>query len=241
MAKTNDIKMPIYLQLREIIRNKIDEGEYLPGTAIPSENKLAETFGINRITVRNAVDALANEGILKRVQGKGVFVVGKKDEISIEEHGGFVDDIDRNDSRISVREIQKNTREAGNKYANKFNIELEDEVIYIKHLITISDVETSIEEFFIPKNIIPTIETINTSVFSFKDVLSFYGVDLKKMNQTLRIVKGNSKIRKLLNVPNKVAIMLLECDFFNEDGKVIAHSITHIRSDKQSFTVHMHK
>ena len=51
-------RTPIYLQLREIIRNRIEEGEYLPGTAIPSENKLAETYGINRLTVRNAVDTL---------------------------------------------------------------------------------------------------------------------------------------------------------------------------------------
>lgn len=72
-------RTPIYLQLREIIRNRIEEGEYLPGTAIPSENKLAETYGINRLTVRNAVDTLVNEGILRRVQGKGVFVVGVYD------------------------------------------------------------------------------------------------------------------------------------------------------------------
>ena len=89
MAKA-EYKMPIYLQLRELIRNKIEEGEYMPGTAIPSENKLAETFGLNRLTIRNAVDALVNEGLLRRVQGKGVFVVGKKNEISIEEHAGFV-------------------------------------------------------------------------------------------------------------------------------------------------------
>ena len=56
----NDYRTPIYLQLREIIRNKIEDGEYMPGTAIPSENKLAETFGINRVTIRNAVDALVH-------------------------------------------------------------------------------------------------------------------------------------------------------------------------------------
>ena len=83
--KELDYRMPIYLQLREIVRGKIEDGEYTPGTAIPSENKLAETFGINRITVRNAVDALVNEGILQRVQGKGVVVVGNKDEEALEE------------------------------------------------------------------------------------------------------------------------------------------------------------
>lgn len=240
MANT-DFKTPIYLQLREIIRNKIEDGEYLPGTAIPSENSLAKTFGINRITIRNAVDALANEGILKRVQGKGVFVVGRKNEFSIEEHGGFINDTTKNDSRVVIKELQKSVREAGNKYANKFDIEVEDEIVYIRHLYYIADTEVFIEEFFIPKTILPSIDSINTSVFSFKDVLSFYGIKLKKMKQVLRIVKGNSKTRKLLNVPNKVALLLLECDFFNDEGNIIAHSITNARSDMQSFTVNLHK
>ena len=74
MAKPAEVSYnaPIYLQLREVVRSKIEDGEYAPGTAIPSENLLASTYGINRLTVRSAIDALVNEGLLKRVQGKGV-------------------------------------------------------------------------------------------------------------------------------------------------------------------------
>ena len=240
MAKT-DYKMPIYLQLREIIRNKIDDGEYMPGTAIPSENKLAETFGINRITIRNAVDALVNEGLLRRVQGKGVFVIGKKNELSIEEHAGFVGDAIRSDSRVSIKELQKSEREAGNKYANLFGLELEDEIYYIRQMHSLNGVETSIADFFMPKKILPSLDSINSSVFTFRDILSFYGIKLEKMTQTLRIIKGSAKVRKLLNVPEGVAIFLLECDFYNEKNEVIAHSISNIRSDMQSFSVSLHK
>ena len=42
-------RSPLYIQLREVIRSKIEEGEYPPGTAIPSENQLAETYGLNQI------------------------------------------------------------------------------------------------------------------------------------------------------------------------------------------------
>ena len=238
---SNDYKMPIYLQLREIIRNKIEDGEYMPGTAIPSENSLAQTFGINRITIRNAVDALVHEGLLRRVQGKGVFVVGKKSELSIEEHGGFVGDSFTKDSRLTIKELQKTTREAGNLYANLFDLpNVEDEIYYIRQMHYINSVETSIEEFFIPVSVIPSLENINSSVFTFRDILSFYGIRLKKMNQALRIIKGSAKTRKMLNVPEGVAIMHLECDFYNEDNVIIAHSISNIRSDMQSFTVSMH-
>ncbi len=240
MANT-DYKMPIYLQLREIIRNKIEEGEYLPGTAIPSENKLAETFGINRLTIRNAVDALVNEGLLRRVQGKGVFVIGKKNELSIEDHAGFVGSSFENDTRITIKELQKFEREAGNKYANLFGLEVEDEIYYIRQMHSINNVETSIEEFFIPKNILPSLDVINSSVFTFRDIFSFYGIKLEKMTQSLRIIKGSAKVRKMLNIPDGVAVLLLECDFYNENNAVIAHSISNIRSDMQSFTVSLHK
>lgn len=53
------------------------------------------------MTVRNAVDALVNEGILRRVQGKGVFVVGDKYEENLDEHGGFVNVMSSGTKRVS--------------------------------------------------------------------------------------------------------------------------------------------
>lgn len=238
MAK-KESKKPIYLQLREIIRNKIEDGEYMPGTAIPSENKLSELFGINRITTRNAVDALVYEGLLQRVQGKGVFVVGNKNLVPIEKQGGFVNEL--SDSRVSIKEIKKFTRPAGNKYSTLFNIDTDDEIYYLNQIQYIGEKVSAEQEFFITKDILPSLDTINTSVFSFKDILSFYGIKLKKMNQTLKIIRGDKRIRKLLNIPSGVVIMLLECDYYNENNNVIAHSISFIRSDIQSFTVNLHK
>ena len=42
-----DYRSSIYLQLREVVRTKIEDGDYPPGTAIPSENELAKTYGVN--------------------------------------------------------------------------------------------------------------------------------------------------------------------------------------------------
>lgn len=82
-------KSPLYIQLREVIRSKIEEEEYLPGTAIPSENQLMETYGLNRVSVRSALAALEFEGLLKSVKGKGVFVAGPKAKRNMDTLGGF--------------------------------------------------------------------------------------------------------------------------------------------------------
>lgn len=113
--RENNYKAPIYLQLREVIRTKIEDGEYPPAMAIPSENELADTYGINRLTVRNAIHALVGEGLLKRVQGKGVYVVGKKMERDLETLGGFTQTIREKNALPSTKILVKARRHAGTK------------------------------------------------------------------------------------------------------------------------------
>ena len=60
--KASDFKkVPIYLQIRESIYNKIVNGEYRAGDKLPSEDKLAETFGVSRMTVNKALMELVNQ------------------------------------------------------------------------------------------------------------------------------------------------------------------------------------
>ncbi len=71
---TNHI--PVYQQLVENIKEKITKGEYRVGDKIMSEREMAKLYGINRLTVRNAIAKLIEEECLISIQGKGTFVLG---------------------------------------------------------------------------------------------------------------------------------------------------------------------
>jgi len=66
--------LPIYRQLKEIIKEKIEDGKFRPGNRIPTEYELCEQFEISRAPVRQALLELVNEGVLYRQQGSGTFV-----------------------------------------------------------------------------------------------------------------------------------------------------------------------
>ncbi|MEA3355921.1 MAG: extracellular solute-binding protein [Candidatus Bipolaricaulota bacterium] len=68
--------LPIYHQLKEIIKAKIERGEFAPGERIPTEYELCEAHGISRTPVRQALTELVNEGLLLRLRGRGTFVNG---------------------------------------------------------------------------------------------------------------------------------------------------------------------
>ena len=82
MEKTIDHSsvIPLYHQLKEIIKEKIELGKWLPGDKIPSENELCKMYEISRNTAIKALDDLVQEGLLHRVQGKGTFVSKPKFE-----------------------------------------------------------------------------------------------------------------------------------------------------------------
>lgn len=69
---------PLYLQLKEAIRQKIESGAWAVGERIPSERELCELYQVSRITVRQAIAAAINEGLLFRQQGKGTYVAKPK-------------------------------------------------------------------------------------------------------------------------------------------------------------------
>lgn len=66
--------MPFHAQVREALRARILDGSYLPDQQLPSEHDLTDMFSVSRITVRQALNDLSNEGLIFRVHGKGSFV-----------------------------------------------------------------------------------------------------------------------------------------------------------------------
>jgi GntR family transcriptional regulator len=65
---------PLYQQIKALILQSLQSGEWKPGEAIPSEMDLAARFGVSQGTVRKAIDELAAENLVVRRQGKGTFV-----------------------------------------------------------------------------------------------------------------------------------------------------------------------
>jgi GntR family transcriptional regulator len=65
---------PLWRQVAGIIRSQIESGALPSGRRVPSENTLAQEYGIARGTAKKALDALVDEGLVRRVQGRGTFV-----------------------------------------------------------------------------------------------------------------------------------------------------------------------
>lgn len=109
---TDEADLPLYLDIRRDLHMRLAMGEYTTGAAIPSEAKLAEQYGTTKVTVRNALDGLEEEGLIVRVQGKGTFATHGLEGSVTYNPRGFRDSHRHYQRTPSVRVLEATVREA---------------------------------------------------------------------------------------------------------------------------------
>lgn len=228
-------KVPMYIQLRELIRKKIEDGVYKFGEAIPSERELSIDYGLNRMTVRNAISALVEEGILTKSQGKGTFVTRPKLAGDIHKIQGFAKMLLEKGVIPGTKLVHSELRNAGFKYASIFNISEDDLIYNITRIRLAENDPISLEDTYIPYSLIPNIETIDFEVHSLYDVLKANEIKLDTSYESLSLVKVRNIEARLLNVEAGSSVFLIEVKTIDSSGKVVEYTRSYTNGEKYSF------
>lgn len=110
------------MAIREYVRGLVDGRA--PGTPAPSERDLVDRFGVARMTVRQALDALVGEGVLERHPGRGTFVAGpRRTPTGVR---GLTDDLARRGVAVETRTLLAETVPAGEDLAGAFHVRPDD-------------------------------------------------------------------------------------------------------------------
>src|SRR6266699_1898282 len=91
--------LPLYYQLKQVLRQQITAGHLAPHTAIPSEPELVARYRVSRATVRQALTELVHEGLLYRQHGKGTFVCEPRVQQTQSELTSLTEEIQRRGKR----------------------------------------------------------------------------------------------------------------------------------------------
>ena len=234
-------KSPLYIQLREVIRNKIEDGEYPIGTAIPSESQLSETYKLAPLSVRSALAALKYEGLLRSVQGKGVYVNGPKTERDLEALGGFRQTMDERSIDAHTRVLVKALRPAGPYYSRLLDLEENDPVWFTRRIDYIKKEPVALEEIYIPQKLLPSYGDVDIELFSIYDIFIWNDLRPIDADQTLRVVFLEPSRSKLINLTSDQAVMELSNLTRDAKGRKIEFARNYVRPDKIEFITHYAK
>jgi GntR family transcriptional regulator len=134
--------LPAYYQIKQTIKNWILNKEFNPGEKIPSENELGEKFNVSRLTVRQAISQLVQEGFLISKRGEGTFVTHNEHLIGSFslEFTGFMDDLFYQISKCKTKSVKINRIPVPKVIKEKLELSNSgEEVIQIKRVRFLND------------------------------------------------------------------------------------------------------
>jgi GntR family transcriptional regulator len=96
---------PVHISIRDDLRGRLDAGEWGPGERLPSETELAARYGVARMTIRQAVGALASEGAVVRRQGLGTFAADRRPTRTTDLLMSFTEEMRKQGRQVQTRLI----------------------------------------------------------------------------------------------------------------------------------------
>jgi len=202
-SRTAPAFLPLYLQIKTLLEKSLEAREWRPGEAIPSEIELAGRFGVAQGTVRKAIEALADDHLVVRRQGKGTYVATHTEEQA---------------SRFRFLRIRRSDGEAENPVSQLLDVRRSkasaeaaklldlrpgDGVIVLRRVLESGGMPTIFDEITLPGVLFRGLtkakyDAYHGSMYGFFETQ--FGVRMLKAREKLRAVAADAAAAQVLRV-----------------------------------------
>src|SRR5271169_6364551 len=213
----------LYVQMYSIFKEKIKRGEWPPAVQIPTEDELCRTYDISKATIRIAIAELVREGSLKRIQGKGTFVVSSTHSMGLAMRTRLTEDMFGEGVRLTKELLQKGVRLPSDEIRAHFD---EEGVLYHFRCRGVVDDEPAyIEESYVPMALVPGIEAENIGQVSLYELIQEKAiVKISRVLQTIEATEIKDDVADILNIKRGSPGLLLHRLLMGPDEDPIAYT-----------------
>jgi len=220
---------PVYIKIANGIRSKIETEELMPGDNLPSEAALCKEYGTSRMTVRKSLGILTNENYIYSIPGKGYFV--KKPEynkyiIYYDEMTNLINNVD-NAKLLEVDIINPSKR-----LSDTLQINMNKKIVAIRRVFYTDEIPVAYDiKYILYQKGMPIVEK-EIEQATFPEMVSrnttLYGMK-KELMISAKVPKERTK--KLLNLLEEQALLVVEQKLYDNNDKPIGVGITYYRGD----------
>jgi GntR family transcriptional regulator len=223
-----DDPAPLYIQLQGVLREAIKRRALPPNSAILPERELAEEYSVSRITVRKALEGLAEEGLLTRRRGAGSFVAGSRVEKNFSMLSSFSEDMASRGRKPHSVWVNRAVGNVTPTESLSLGLSPGAEV-YRFHRIRYADgTPMALEYATLPGYCLPSLDSVDQSLY---EALSKAGYRPVRALQRLRAVVFTPEQAQALGVSFGEAGLLIERRGFLRDGRACEFTTSYYRGD----------
>ncbi|HKU00260.1 MAG TPA: GntR family transcriptional regulator [Paraburkholderia sp.] len=194
---------PLYQQIKGLITQSLESGEWKPGEIIPSEVELAARYKVSQGTVRKAIDELAADNLLVRRQGKGTFVATHNEERAQFRFLRLLADDGAEHPHVS-KLLECRRLRASAEIARQLELKPADPVVLIRRLLEFDGESTVLDEIWLPGGIFRGLTAERLAEYKGPLYAMFeaeFGTRMIRATEKIRAVAAEPVVADLLNIP----------------------------------------
>ncbi|HEX7548902.1 MAG TPA: GntR family transcriptional regulator [Candidatus Methylomirabilis sp.] len=232
--------IPLYYQLENILRSKIEGGEVPQNHKLPTEQELSREYKISRATVRQALAALVSEGLLFRKQGKGTFVTEKAGQTKSVKLTGFTEDLFSEGHQAEVKVMEKCAVPAPERVATLLRVPVGEGVIRFKRLRSVDGGPFSYVLSYLTTEIGEQISEKDLQSHTMLHLLEEkLGISLGTIRHAVESAKANIEVASLLGISVFEPVLYIETAVFAAEGQPVEVVDSFFRADRYRYTVEL--
>ncbi|MGI9575313.1 GntR family transcriptional regulator [Alloalcanivorax xenomutans] len=233
---SNRSPQPLYLQIKDQLRRRILEGDYRPHEKLPSESELMSAFGVSRITIRQALRDLHNEGLVFSAQGKGTFVSKPKAVQSVEHLQGFGEAMAAQGYEASARLISIQQLKAPKAVVAALRLGGGDDVVEVTRVRFLNREALSLERSYFPLDIGRRLFGMDLSGDIFPMLENHFAIPLGEASIRIEAALSDQDTRTHLDLQPGEPVLRVERLTHDRRGRPIDFEYLSFRGD--SFKYH---
>jgi GntR family transcriptional regulator len=234
-------KLPYYQQLYAILRSKISRAEWAPGDMIPPESELIEQYEVSRITIRQVLDMLVNEGLIYRQRGRGTFVAHPSIEQTMTRIVSFTEDMRQRGSTPGTRLLSADLVQAPGDIAEKLQVSEGESLARIERLRLADGEPMSIEESYLVHRFCPGLLQQDYTTRPLREILDQdYGIRLVYARQVIRAIAVPNQLSTPLEIETGSPLLFIERVTFSQEEFPVEFLRIYYRADRYSLYNELH-
>ena len=224
--------VPLYHQLRNLLREYIVGGKLPPHTRLPSEGELQAQYGVSRMTVRLALNDLVKEGLIYRQAGKGTFVAPPRVSKRFVSMISFTEELRNRGFRPSSKLLEAREMPAGDEVAAKLDLSPGDPVILVRRIRYADGEPVGYNTSHLRADLCPGILEENLAEGSLYELIERrYGLRIIRATRDLASIPCPSDLADVLRVRSGDPILQLLGVVYVEDGTPLDFCEEYYRED----------
>lgn len=236
------LPIPLYHQVKDLLLEAIEAGQWASDQQLPNESKLAELFGVSKITIRQALQELSDLGYIRREQGRGTFVSKPKFGQGPRELMSFTEEMSRHRLVATSRVLESLVTDADLAVAEHLQLRLNAKVLVLKRLRLADGEPVGIQTAHIPLDLAPGLSQENFENVSLYELLqSRYGIQPARGREHYFATSADAEAAVLLGIAAGAPVFTAERVTFTKTGKPFEFTKSIMRGDRYSIVLNLVK